>query len=320
MSSLATVNTNTLKGVKYGSTEVKKIMRGSDRLWPLFPIKMLRGGVYYDVTGIVNNEYVKTVIPDIECTLVAVKSSYDGKLTANVNVIMNFEFCGTCGDDLFFGITGGGDTQHDIEFFFNGSNLYFDYLAAYSNGTGFNRLNVTVGNNTIKVVQTDTIYIARATVEPNPENVNLFTKRLVLKYKDSETNLYNVTKNAYRPSSYVSGRQSYLPAANHNIIMYYIKVWDQDNKLLGFFHMKENNGVWMMYDEVTKSFCGYRENKSSYNHDERNVAYTDKKMYMPPIVEDYYEVSGTITEGSDTYERLVNNKTGIVLKGIKIEL
>jgi hypothetical protein len=70
MSSLATVNVNTLKSTKYGSTEVKKIMHGANRLWPLFPIVLKLGDTFYNVTGIQNNRYVKTEVPKEVCTLV----------------------------------------------------------------------------------------------------------------------------------------------------------------------------------------------------------------------------------------------------------
>ena len=48
------------------------------------------------------------------------------------------------------------------------------------------------------------------------------------------------------------------------------------------------------------------------------MIYDDKFVDIDPIVSDYYEVSGTITSNGHTYERLINNKTGIIMKGIEI--
>lgn len=52
MSSLATVNLFDTKSTKYGSVEVKKIMHGEERLWPIFPFVLKSNNVYYNVTGI----------------------------------------------------------------------------------------------------------------------------------------------------------------------------------------------------------------------------------------------------------------------------
>lgn len=105
------------KSVKCGSTDIKKIMQGTNRIWPLWPITLLENGVYYTVTGIQNGEYVKSVIPDIECTLVSNKSSYFVNIVPDPNVLYNIEFCGTCLKDNILSATGGGDTYNDIETF-----------------------------------------------------------------------------------------------------------------------------------------------------------------------------------------------------------
>ena len=65
-----------VNNVKSGSTTVNRIMCGENRIWPTFPIVLKLNDVYYNVSGIQNNEYQKTEIPGEVCTLVQTKGKW----------------------------------------------------------------------------------------------------------------------------------------------------------------------------------------------------------------------------------------------------
>lgn len=147
-------------------------------------------------------------------------------------------------------------------------------------------------------------------------------------------NLKNYDSSTYDILQYNSGNVPYdapEPALNQNellrlgcwntldhLLMYYGKLMDEDDNIIGFWYFKNVDGQYKMYDEISGQ---YLQAMSNYPSESNNVVYADNTITEninaysgePP-----YIVDGVIVDGSDTYEKLVNTKSGYVMKGIKL--
>lgn len=82
-------------------------------------------------------------VPPLRCYLSKVYSSFETGISQDV--WLSVEACiSSFKNGHVAGSEGGGDSNKDFECFQNGSTLYFDYMAAYSNGSSFNRLSLSI--------------------------------------------------------------------------------------------------------------------------------------------------------------------------------
>lgn len=309
-----------VKSVKSGSVTVNKIMHGQNRIWPIFPIVLKLNDVYYDVTGIQNNEYQKTVKDtSIRCILGRLVSAFQTEVLEAPWHCYEVVFSSV--KDSILQAEGGGDTQKDSELFHNGNTLYWDYMASNSGGSGFNR-------QSINVVSQSSIYdINNLTniwyLEAISSEID-HRKYLRIKPYESQSWTFQTQRNAYTPN--ITKTEYYFIGSRGSnvgnlINLYYVKIYDKNMNVLSFCHIKQkNDNSYGVFDEISGKFLDYHIwSKGSGDHHEYDDFYPDKYIDIEQAPAEYYEVSGTITDGSDTFERLVNNKTGIVIKGIKIE-
>ena len=125
-----------IKNVKNGTVAFNRIMQGDNKIWPKFPFVLLRDKVYYNVTGIVNNEYVYTVIPThipIECPLVNCKACYNTNLYRQNRLQFEMAFTSVnVNGRTFFG-NNRNDTVRSARWFTaNTTEWYLDYMARNS--------------------------------------------------------------------------------------------------------------------------------------------------------------------------------------------
>lgn len=328
MSSLATIPLSEVNDIKSGSTTVNKIMVGSNKIWPKFPFYMLDNGEYYEVTGISNNEYVRTST-NVECVLVKTSSAFDTEILMDSEVQYNLEICLTHLDDIIIFTFGGGDTYRDYEFFWNSyqTSLYFDYMSSNNSGTSFNRLSVSIGT-VLKNNQTDVIYKAEALVEPGN---GYYTKRIRLTNLNTSTQICNTTITAFKPSSNdynQSGKNRHIgiglqsnDPSQYSSTFYYVKLFDINKKVLGFYHFKEKDGKYVLYDEITKKYLNYFVNNGvEKDFSEYDIVYSDKTISVSPQTpDDYYIIDGTLTQNGITYEKLVNSvNSNLIMSGLEV--
>lgn len=312
--------------VKSGSTTVNRVMCGENKIWPTFPIVLKLNGVYYDVTGIQNNEYQKTEVPGEVCTLVKTTSSWYTDIQLRDNMVFDCWFTsynsrgGACithfsrtnenpgnGRQIrFINVTGTSDT------------FYLDYMSTSSSGTSDNRISKAVKSGTngsnvdIRLDQQDLTYHLQGGAKffNNESKPRIFFEIT----NDNGYYLYQRSNQCYgannvRPKSIQVGLNGY--GTSVFFTFYKVLIHNENNELVGNIRWKKVNDEWILYNFDTP--CEKISGRIGTEY-----AYENKTMSFAPIVEDYYEVSGTITEGTKTYERLVNNKTGFVIKGIEV--
>ena len=314
------VDLSLINSVKSGSETVKRVMWGDNKIWPTFPIVLKLDGVYYDVTGIQNNEYQKTLKDtSVRCILGRIVSAFQTEvLEAPWH---SYEVVFSSVHDSIIQAQNGGDTQKDSELFHNGTTIYWDYMASSSNGAGFNRAYIPVNSQSSIYDTSNLTNIWHIEAKTNESS---HKKYLRIKPYESQSWTFQTEKSAYTPNItkteyyFIGSRSTNM---SNFINLYYVKIYDKDMNVLSFCHIKQkNDNSYGVFDEISGKFLNYHTSSSgSGDHHEYDDFYPDKYIDLenPPL--EYYEVSGTITDGSDTFERLVNNKTGIVFKGIKIE-
>ena len=291
----------------------------------MFPIVLKLDGYYYDVTGIQDNEYQKTEIPGEVYTLV---KSYDRWITdipirdwmycelwfttfksGGGNIIGGNKSVGTGRQFRLINVTDTKDT------------VYIDYMSRTISGTSDNRIYKRVDSGTnatgvdLRTEQQDITYYCKVGAKKNLNGKDRTFFEISSEdngyylYQQSSDNVYGA--NNVRPNDLYFTLGCWN--SNHALCATFYRCifYDEFDNIVGNVRWKKVNNEWILYNFDTP--C------QKQHSDGDIIAFEDKTMYFPPYVSEYYEVSGTITDGSDTFERLVNNKTGIVLKGIKIE-
>lgn len=333
MSSLATVNISDLTDVRYGSTLVKRIMHGSNRLWPQYPYILKVGNDFYTVTGISNNEYQKTIIPDtvITCPLVYIQ---DMSFNTGIEVVPKYQFeygiCGFTGPILYDErMTRSNNGCANISNGNYSNRLYWKYMGSSSVGTN-TQLQYITDTTVVRKDQTTTAYIYNFALEEYPNYTNRYYKRIYrtdFTNNGSKSQLTSTTVYDYAASSqqsYMAGRYWHIGDTNNAsgsydakfwCNFYYAKFFDYDGSLIGFYHFKLDNGQLKMYDEVTKTFL-----TSSSGNDAQLTQVSNNSINVDNgAPKDYYTIDGTITKNGVIYDRLVNSLDNTkIIKGIII--
>jgi len=296
-----------IKSVKSGSTNVKKIYHGSKRLWPAFPLILLDNNTYYTVNGIVNNEYDKTEVSSTRCYLASLTSWYETNV--KYDFWLSAKSCiASLNNTTIIGAPPGGDGPYDYEFFHNGSTIYFDYMANNSSGSRFNRLSVNVSS--YRQIY-DLTNLSNKWIIEGLADYTTQKKYIKIKRPEDSDYLFNVNNTAYNPNK-LQDKTIKIPAGSNGINLYYVKVYNRNNELICFVYIKEHNGEYDLYDEIQGAFL------TKYKEGTSDTVHLDKYVDVEPEFAEYYIKSGTITEGDKTYERLLNVKTGKVVKGIEL--
>lgn len=111
-----------------------------------------------------------------------------------------------------------------------------------------------------------------------------------------------------------NSRTSFYESVTDYCYFYYMKIFDADKNIIGFYHAKKNGTNYEMYDEITKSYCSVYKKNTSISRSYQNKSLT----ITAAAPTSYYTVSGTITENGKTYERLVNNlDSSKIIRGIQ---
>ena len=281
---------------------------------------MKLGDNFYNVNGIKNNEYIKTEVPKTRCILGSVYSGF--QTNVQYDFWHTYEFCFSSMQNRYIAINSSNDGPDDSEIFCTNVEgpwrFYWDYMAENSSGYGFNRLSFDIPISSLYDPNNiSDKYLFEASTDFN-------SKRKYIKVKNygSSSWIIDTYKNAYQP--YRTKTDKYYlfnRLVDHSRVsnIYYVKIIDKDKNMLGFYHFKQNGDSYGLYDEISKSFLNYYNyNGTIMDFHEYDTFHTDKYVDINPEITEYFEVDGTITEGNNTYERLVNNVTGITLKGIKI--
>ena len=231
-----------INSIKSGSTTVNRIMWGENKIWPMFPIVLKLDGVYYNVSGIQNNEYViMNVLPPIRCYLSKVYSSFETGISQDV--WLSVEACISSFKNSHVAMArGGGDSNKDFECFHNGSTLYFDYMAANSNGSSFNRLNLSISASPYNQIY-DTTNLENKWVLEYTTNETEQKKYIKVKRFGENNYLLSTNKTCYTPNT-LNTNVIQVPNPDNGYFanMYYVKIFDRNHNLISFCHMKDNNG------------------------------------------------------------------------------
>lgn len=319
------IDLENIKNVKNGTVTINRIMQGDNKIWPKFPFVLLRDKVYYNVTGIVNNEYVSTVIPtqiSVECPLVNCKSCYNTNLYRQNR--LQFEMAFTSVDvhgRTFFG-NNRNDTVRSARWFTASTTTwYLDYMASSSSASSVRRINTSVSSpydmyNQQRVKK----FVYRA-------GYDKLTNRNFINLKNYDSSTYDILQYSPEQTPYNAPEPSLIENellrlgcwnTQDHLLMYYGKLMDEDDNIIGFWYFKNVDGQYKMYDELSGQ---YLQAMSGYPGESNNVVYADNTITEnidaysgePP-----YIVDGVIVDGSDTYEKLVNTESGHVMKGIKL--
>ena len=300
-------------------------MQGDNKIWPKFPFVLLRDNVYYNVTSIVNNEYVSTIIPSqtsVECPLVNCKACYNTNLYRQNH--LQFEMAFTSVD--VHGRTFFGNKQNDTVrsarwFTASRTTWYLDYMANNSAASYVLRINTTVSS------PYDMYNQQRVKKFVYKAGYNKSTKKNYIYLKNYDSITYDIIQFSPAQSLYDAPEPSLIEnellrlgcwSTEDHLLMYYGKLMDEDDNMLGFWHFKNVDGQYKMYDELSGQ---YLQAMSGYPGESNNVVYADNTItenIQAYTGEPPYIVDGVIVEGSDTYEKLVNTESGYVMKGIKL--
>lgn len=330
MASKATVNLPNLDRVRIGNTAISRIMKGSDQIWPQFPFYLKSGSDYYKVTGINNNQYTKLrIVTSAECPLVYFKG-----ISYNTGIALqpwcSFEICLTSFQGSIFYHEDGksskdsGDAQCYQDYNTDYQKIQFNYMAASSNGSGLNSQYISDSSYISQKTTVTPAYVLEAI--SNKTSSNSGNKQLKLRKQDSTSYLLQATQiTAYTPStSWYNNkhfilfsrntRQSFYDSVTDYCYFYYMKIFDADKNIIGFYHAKKNGSNYEMYDEITKSYCSVYKKNTTISRSYQNKSLT----ITAAAPTSYYTVSGTITENGKTYERLVNNLDNTkIIRGIQ---
>lgn len=320
------VDLSLINSVKSGSVTINKIMHGQNRIWPTFPIVLKINDTFYDVTGIQNNEYVKTEIPNEVCTLVKTRGKWvsDIELKDYMHFEVWFTQMATYGGKFIGDEPSNGDGRClrliNLDQSGNNDYIYLDYMSLNSSGTSLNRINKAVRSGTnynkkmdFRADQTEVIYHATFGCKYDTKWRTFFEisgSDGYYLYQQSNSNLYGA--DGKRKDGTKLGIFGYLTDAtkNRSLTFYKVLIYDKDDNVLGNWHWKKVNNEWLLYD-FDKPMTKVSSNGET--------AYEDKTMTFQPNVLDYYEIDGTLIYQGETYERLVNNITGNVIHGCKIQ-
>lgn len=316
MSSLATINLLDTISIKNGSTTITKIMKGSGQIWPIFPFILFKDNTYYKVFSINGTEYNKEVFSTaIECPLVTTHSRYRLDNIIDSEPWMRIESVICNATDMICGWRGGYDNKTDVELFWTAGSLYFDYMSGNASGS-FNRLYYSYSNFNTDAYTSKYKVIAGAS-RTNQSKIN-GTKFLSVYDYDTGTQLKNSTKSCYHTTETANAGFIFGPSnGTKRLTMYYTKITNESGDVIAFVHWKNDNGTYKLFDEVNQKYFYIMNDNTSTYPDEVRTGYSISISDNTPS--EYYTVDGTITDSSGTYEKLVNNKTGISIKGIKIE-
>ena len=160
----------------------------------------------------------------------------------------------------------------------------------------------------------------------NKTSTNSGNKQLKLRRQDSTSYILQATQQtAYTPSTNWYSNKKFIMFSRDSVetwsgtitdycYFYYLKIFDADKNIIGFYHAKKNGSNYEMYDEITKSYCSVYKKNTTISRSYQNKSLT----ITAAAPTSYYTVSGTITENGKTYERLVNNLDNTkIIRGIQ---
>ena len=325
------------KNIKIGETEIKKVKYGNSLLWPVPATFMLyRNGVYYEVSGIENNEYVTTQY-DTTAPLVNITDMmFELGVPVRTKLIFEYTICGFDGvllnDDRLTSSNAGTSNIHNNR---STTQFTFRYMGGNSAGSSANSLSTNNSTNAKKVLcntQTTNDYLLQFSLEPYTSPRYRKIIYLTDLSNDTQVALTNNTTYVYDLSEkyqnqYMSGytfkigdindvcKRSYGKKFWCNF--YYMKIIDYDTSaVVGLYYFKNDNGTLKLYDHVSDSFM------TSTSGTNASLTQINKSVEISGLApNDYYYVDGTIEINGVNYEKLVNNldstkmKKGIAVQG-----
>ena len=330
---MSAFNFSQYKNIKIGDTDIKKVKYGSNLLWPVPDFILYRNGVYYEVSGIENNEYVTTqndinVAPLVNIT----DMMFELGLPVQTKLIFEYAMCGFDGVLLNDGrLTSSNTGTSNIHNNKSTSQITFRYMGGSTSSANSQTTNNST--DTRKVLcnrQTTTDYLLRFTL--GPYTSPRYSKSI---YLNDLTNVKTMTlanttyvydlSETYQ-NQYMAGYTFKIGDINDTCQksygkkfwcnFYYLKIIDYDTSaVVGLYYFKNDNDTLKLYDHVSNSFM------TSTSGNNASLTKLDKSIVIPGITpNDYYYVDGTIEINGVTYEKLVNNLDSTkIKKGIQID-
>lgn len=324
-------NFSQYKNIKIGETDIKKVKYGNSLLWPVPTTFMLyRNGVYYEVSGIQNNEYIVTAQYDANAPLVNITDMmFELGVPVQTKLIFEYAMCGFDGvllnDERLSSRDNGTSNIHNQR---TNDQITFRYMGGNSAGTSANSQTTNNTANVKKVLcntQTENNYLVQFTIEPytSPR----YRKKIYLTdlSNDTQVALTSNTNYVYDLSEtyqnqYMVGytfkfgdindvcKRSYGKKFWCNF--YYLKIIDYDtSNLVGLYYFKNDNDTLKLYDYVSDSFM------TSTSGNNASLTKLNKSIDIPGFTpNDYYYVDGTIEINGVYYEKLVNSLDSTKIK------
>ena len=321
-------NFSNYKNIKIGETDIKKVKYRNSLLWPVPATFILyRNGVYYEVSGIQNNEYIVTTQYDTNAPLVNITDMmFELGVPVRTKLIFEYALCGFDGvllnDGRLDSRENGTSNIHN-----NRSTTQFTFRYMGASTSSANSQTTNNSTNVKKVLcntQTATDYILEFTLEPYSTR---YRKKIYLTdlSNDTQVALTNNTTYVYDLSEtyqnqYMAGYTFKIGDIN-NVCnrsygkkfwcnFYYLKIIDYDTSdLVGLYYFKNDNDTLKLYDYVSNSFM------TSTSGNNASLTKLDKSIDIPGFTpNDYYYVDGTIEINGVIYEKLVNNNDSTDIK------
>jgi hypothetical protein len=246
-----------VNSVKSGSVTVNRIMHGENRIWPMFPIVILRDGVYYSVSGIQNNQYIMEEISTshtVTCPQVLCKSCYDTGLLRRNDLQLEMLFCGVNSNGRTFFGNKRNDTRYTARWFNVGKTFYLDYRRTNSNSSS--RISKAASSKDVNSSNnTTTKFLYRAGVDTTGPNRN-FIK--IKTYGNDTWNILDLTGGnytAFDENDILNNLDEHLYLGNTNntdfLRFYYMALYTISDELLGFWYFKNDNNTYRLFDEIS---------------------------------------------------------------------
>lgn len=91
---MSAFNFSQYKNIKIGDTDIKKVKYGSNLLWPVPGFILYRNGVYYEVSGIENNEYITTQYDNTAPLVNITDMMFELSIPVRTKLIFEYAMCG----------------------------------------------------------------------------------------------------------------------------------------------------------------------------------------------------------------------------------
>ena len=132
------------KNIKIGDTDIKKVKYGGSLLWPVPGFILYRNGIYYEVSGIENNEYITTQYVTNAPLVNITDMMFELEIPVQPKIIFEYAICGFDGVLLNDGrITKSDSGTANIHNNKKTDTLTWRYMGSSSAGTGSQSFNIS---------------------------------------------------------------------------------------------------------------------------------------------------------------------------------